>query len=308
MKYTILIVIFLISISSFSLASVNYGPDGRKIYTHLCDQLSHQNPEYQECLIERDYFSQFEPNAVNHFHTDFICKNHNPNSEKIHHFMIILGKIITKSWFNPSLATPLIHQILVQNHNYIKNLDQKCFIQDVLNLYFGKKPQLSTLNFSEIYQTIQEHKLQSRSNNYTEYEEFYSPINNLLSTPRSEDGIGKYLFATADWEQTKLFLAKKPYLALRVLKAWDTHWQEFATIENTAPELKFHDPALSINKQKLHLTLDLRDQKFENIDQTITFSLNQDGSRSLSSCKKEKQKIWIHNCDNPSIQIKTLLK
>ena len=90
-------------------------------------------------------------------------------------------------------------------------------------------------------------------------------------------------------------MVSENYRALRILKALDTHWQEFAQI--SAKDLlliDFPDQALSITNKKLRLSLNILSSS-QQTDQKkfaiATFELQKDRSRKLVSCSPRSPKI-----------------
>lgn len=106
-----------------------------------------------------------------------------------------------------------------------------------------------------------------------------------------EFAVGDFLLGVIKQSDQK----DSPYRALRILKAWDTHWQEFAQI--SAKDLSlidFPDRALLIKNKKLRLSLTLlipSQQTDKKKFAIATFELQKDHSRKLVSCSSKSPKI-----------------
>ena len=79
------------------------------------------------------------------------------------------------------------------------------------------------------------------------------------------------------------------FFKILVLKAWDTHWQDFADIKVNA---NFTDElALSFENHRLGLTIPvLKNKEKENERLTAQFQMQRDWVRKLAGCFEEKFK------------------
>ena len=304
MKQLTFFSLFVISfLTSFSFAGLEYWPDGRAVYTHLCDEIDKKDEDYADCLLERDYFAQFEPLGWQGFERDSQCYEKEA-SENLTPLLSWISNLAKFPYFSQPSSLPHMFQFLLVIYHTTDDLTLKCALGWLFQDYFWSGPRSSKITFAAINQALTQYPLYARPESYTSNDVFYSPLVmlNILSN-RHQTGIWPYLFSWA--------MGPENYRALRILKAWDTHWQEFAKI--SAKDLSlidFPDQALSITNKKLRLSLNLlpssqqTDQKKFAI---ATFELQKDRSRKLVSCSPKSPKIWSWFCADQQISIRTLL-
>ena len=305
--YAFLFLFYVFSLTSFSSAALEYWPDGRAVYTHLCDEIDKKDEVYADCLLERDYFAQFEPLGWQSFEMDSQCYEKEA-SENLTPLLSWISNLAKFPYFSQPSSLPHMFQFLLVIYHTTDDLTLKCALGWLFQDYFWSGPRSSKITVADINNAVTQYSLYARPEGYTPYEVFYSPLAtpNILSN-RHQTGIWPYLFSWAMDSET--------YHALRILKAWDTHWQEFAKI--SAKDLSlidFPDQALSIKNKKLILSLTLMPP--QQIDQPkterepsaiATFELQKDRSRTLISCMKKSPKIWSSFCTDQQISIRTLL-
>lgn len=172
-------------------------------------------------------------------------------------------------------------------------------------LFNRHKAKYSILSFAQLRQHIQKYPLYQRilDREFVEHSNVIRFTANILN----EFAVGDFLLGAIKQSDQK----DSPYRALRILKAWDTHWQEFAQI--SAKDLSlidFPDRALLIKNKKLRLSLTLL-MPFQQTDKKkfaiATFELQKDHSRKLVSCSSKSPKIWSWFCIDQQISIRTLL-
>ena len=172
-------------------------------------------------------------------------------------------------------------------------------------LFNRHKAKYSILSFDQVRQHIQKYPLYQRilDREFVEHSNVIRFTANILD----EFAVGDFLLGVIKQSDQK----DSPYCALRILKAWDTHWQEFAQI--SAKDLSlidFPDRALLIKNKKLRLSLTLlipSQQTDKKKFAIATFELQKDHSRKLVSCSSKSPKIWSWFCIDQQISIRTLL-
>lgn len=172
-------------------------------------------------------------------------------------------------------------------------------------LFNRHKAKYSILSFAQLRQHIQKYPLYQRilDREFVEHSNVIRFTANILN----EFAVGDFLLGAIKQSDQK----DSPYRALRILKAWDTHWQEFAQI--SAKDLSlidFPDRALLIKNKKLRLSLTLlmpSQQTDKKKFAIATFELQKDHSRKLVSCSSKSPKIWSWFCIDQQISIRTLL-
>lgn len=311
MKYLILLFLFCVfSLTSFSSAALEYWPNGRAVYTHLCDWKDKKDENYADCLLTRDYFSQFEPLGWQSFKMDPQCYEKSaPEKYPLDLLLSWISNLVKNPYFSQPSSLDRIFQFLLATYHNTQDLALKCTLGGLFQEYFWSGPRSSKITVADINKAVTQYSLYARPEGYTPYEVFYSPLAtpNILSD-RHQVGIGSYLFSSA--------LQSNRYRALRILKAWDTHWQEFAKISAKDISLiDFSNQALSIKNKKLLLSLTLL-MPPQQIEQSktewepsaiATFELQKDRSRTLVSCMKKSPKIWSSFCADQQISVRTLL-
>lgn len=303
MKQLTFFSLFVISfLTSFSFAGLEYWPDGRAVYTHLCDEIDKKDEVYADCLLERDYFAQFEPLGWQGFKMDSQCYEKEA-SENLTPLLSWISNLAKFAYFSQPSSLDRIFQFLLATYHNTQDLALKCTLGGLFQEYFWSGPRSSKITVADINKAVTQYSLYARPEGYTPYEVFYSPLAtpNILSD-RHQIGIGSYLFSSA--------LQSNRYRALRILKAWDTHWQEFAKI--SAKDLSlidFPNQALSIHNKKLRLSLNILNpsQNEPKTSVIATFELQKDRSRTLLSCSPKSPKIWSWFCADQQISIRTLL-
>lgn len=304
MKYLILLFLFYVfSLTSFSSAALEYWPDGRAVYTHLCDEIDKKDEVYADCLLERDYFAQFEPLGWQSFEMDSQCYEKEA-SENLTPLLSWISNLAKFPYFSQPSSLPHMFQFLLVIYHTTDDLTLKCALGWLFQDYFWSGPRSSKITVADINKAVTQYPLYVRPEDYTPYEVFYSPLAtpNILSN-RHQTGIWPYLFSWA--------MVSENYRALRILKAWDTHWQEFAQISaKDILLIDFPDQALSITNKKLRLSLNILSSS-QQTDQKkfaiATFELQKDRSRKLVSCSPKSPKIWSWFCADQQISIRTLL-
>ena len=301
--YAFLFLFCVFSLTSFSSAALEYWPDGRAVYTHLCDEIDKKDEGYADCLLERDYFAQFEPLGWQSFEMDSQCYEKEA-SENLTPLLSWISNLAKFPYFSQPSSLPHMFQFLLVIYHTTDDLTLKCALGWLFQDYFWSGPRSSKITVADINKAVTQYPLYVRPEDYTPYEVFYSPLAtpNILSN-RHQTGIWPYLFSWA--------MVSENYRALRILKAWDTHWQEFAQI--SAKDLlliDFPDQALSITNKKLRLSLNILSSS-QQTDQKkfaiATFELQKDRSRKLVSCSPKSPKIWSWFCADQQISIRTLL-
>lgn len=301
--YAFLFLFCVFSLTSFSSAALEYWPDGRAVYTHLCDEIDKKDEVYADCLLERDYFAQFEPLGWQSFEMDSQCYEKEA-SENLAPLLSWISNLAKFPYFSQPSSLPHMFQFLLVIYHTTDDLTLKCALGWLFQDYFWSGPRSSKITVADINKAVTQYPLYVRPEDYTPYEVFYSPLAtpNILSN-RHQTGIWPYLFSWA--------MVSENYRALRILKAWDTHWQEFAQISaKDILLIDFPDQALSITNKKLRLSLNILSSS-QQTDQKkfaiATFELQKDRSRKLVSCSPKSPKIWSWFCADQQISIRTLL-
>lgn len=179
------------------------------------------------------------------------------------------------------------------------------------DLFNRHKARYSSYSFKQVLQHIQKYPLYQRMFD-REFAE-HSSIIHFNPYILQEYAIWDFLMGVISSFQDY----SDHYRGLRVLKAWDTHWQEFAQIKSPKLNLiTFPETALMLKNKSLYLTFNLHfpnereddDHRERLLLATLTFSLQKDHSRKLYSCSLKDPKIRSQLCKNPNIQITTILK
>ena len=172
-------------------------------------------------------------------------------------------------------------------------------------LFNRHKAKYSIFSFAQVRQHIQKYPLYQRilDREFVEHSNVIRFTANILD----EFAVGDFLLGVIKQSDQK----DPSYRALRILKAWDTHWQEFTLI--SAKDLSlidFPDQALSITNKKLRLSLNILSSS-QQTDQKkfaiATFELQKDRSRKFVFCSPKSLKIWSWFCADQQISIRTLL-
>lgn len=186
------------------------------------------------------------------------------------------------------------------------------------DLFNRHKATYSTLQFSDIRNNVEKNTIYQRrlDRDFAEH----SNIIRFNANIKEEFAVGNYLFwviepgFTIFWNQELGYQSKENYRGVWIIKAWDTHWQEFAELKSKNIDLiTYPDIPLTIKDKKLELTLNLLNpKKWKNsweefIDAKITFQLQKDASRRVVSCILENSEIWRKICDNLQILVTTKL-
>lgn len=272
MKFRFWILLFsLVSLSSFSIA------------------FNEPTPTQQEFEASEKKFSKFTKDFPLRYTT--YSDQAKPQIQKRQKFFFILFKSGLELAKDKENYLKYIFSFV--DHPYHRENTIPAFV--FFDLFNRHGPVFSEISFEKVLAELKNNQILQRYS--WEFNE-HSDIIHMNTQTFSEFAIGDYLFGFVRGLEDS-------YQALRILKAWDTHRQEFAQIQSDQDLMA----TLAIKNKKLQIQLTTED--FEDslyVGPNLTFQLNQDRSRSLISCTEKNKKTWISTCDNPKISITTTLK
>ena len=292
MKYFIVLVILLIPVSFW--------------YTY--DNFAKRDQDFQKSQAEIDLQYEKEAKIFEKFTLDFprrfvdLAHNDNPLATNFYQKLTLnFIKYTLPLLRNKTDYLNFFYAFVDYPHRFDHNDLSHYIFSELFNRH---KAKYSSFSFTQVWQNIQNHPLYQRllDREFVEH----SNVIRFTADILDEFAVGNFLFGVIKQsDQTDA-----PYRALRILKAWDTHWQEFAQI--SAKDLSlidFSNQALSIHNKKLRLSLNILNpsQNEPKTSVIATFELQKDRSRTLLSCSPKSPKIWSWFCADQQISIRTLL-
>lgn len=170
----------------------------------------------------------------------------------------------------------------------------------VLRYHIGEQYISSEIIFLEILSTLQKEKNgTTRGIQFSNFDENYPLLDHPYMRVSSEYALGDYLFGIANSPTSTWVFSFPSFDGIVVLKAWDTHRQEFARIYDPQfPERNYHyDRMMKIEDGKIVLSVYTDHPSIISDWDTFlvyTFILQQDTTRKLSECW-EAEKIAGEN-------------
>ena len=293
MKYFIVLVILLISVSSW--------------YTY--DNFAKRDQDLQNSQAEIDLqyekeakiFSKFTLDFPRRF-VDFVYDDTTLALQFYQKFTFNLIKYTLPFAKNKTDYLNFFYAFVDYPHRFDHNDLSHYVFSELFNRH---KAKYSIFSFAQVRQHIQKYPLYQRilDREFVEHSNVIRFTANILD----EFAVGDFLLGVIKQSDQK----ESSYRALRILKAWDTHWQEFAQIlAKDLSLIDFPDQALSITNKKLRLSLNILSSS-QQTDQKkfaiATFELQKDRSRKFVSCSQKSLKIWSWFCADQQISIRTLL-
>lgn len=185
----------------------------------------------------------------------------------------------------------------------------------------GISPKMSSISLWEVKATLKKgKKLIKRTVQFSDLNENYTPINYHYASIHQMYHIGEYAFGLMEGYDYFDKDKDSEFFKLLILKAGDTHRQDFADIQVKSDSL--YEVRLIFEKQKLSLFFPIRQNKQKETERlTPQFQFQQDWSRKLVGCFQEKfnavlatsdqliskKKLPLKNCENLPIRIATIL-
>lgn len=202
------------------------------------------------------------------------------------------------------------------------NIKVRAVCKELYLDYVWISPKLSKISINDIINLLKSAKqITKRWYQYSDFFEIYSPINHPYSVPNQMYMIWDYAFWLRSAYNTKSDTID--YNGILIMKAWDTHWQEFAKIFLTENSIALSEEfRLWIKNYKLNLYIPIREPNTkENNRLTSQYELQNDWSWKLVWCLNEtyknnnpyewitQKKINITKCQNLShvIGVETVL-
>lgn len=168
------------------------------------------------------------------------------------------------------------------NNNLEARIVCKHFSYDLI----WKEPKITAITLSDLNTTFKKEKeLIQRTIHYNELNENYTPITAYYAWVNTMYRIGDYAFWTINTYDYFDDKKKIDSFKILVLKAGDTHWQEFAKIKGN--DNNRYEATLSFENHKLNLNIPIF-QKKEQERLTAQFQLQRDWKRNLVDCFEEK--------------------
>ena len=201
-----------------------------------------------------------------------------------------LSAQIYEQSLNKIQTTKMLSSLFKSCSENNKNLEARIVCKYFLYDLIWKEPKITPISLSDITPAFKkEKKLIQRSVQFSDLNEHYTPINYHYATIRKMYRIGDFAFWLMDSYDYFDKDSDTDFFKILVLKAWDTHWQDFADIKVNA---NFTDElALSFENHKLGLTIPvLKNKEKENERLTAQFQMQRDWVRKLAGCFEEKFK------------------
>ncbi len=222
---------------------------------------------------------------------------------------------------NKIQATKMLSSFFKSCSENNKHLEARIVCKYFAHDLIWKEPKITSISLSDIIATFQkEKKLIQRSIQFSELNENYTPINYYYATIRKMYRIGNFAFWLMDSYDYFDKDSDADFFKVLVLKAGDTHWQDFADIKANASFI--NESSLSFEKHKLNLFVPvLQNKEKENERLTAQFQFQKNWSRKLVGCFEEKfnttyvspddliskKKVPLKSCEALNINISTTL-
>ena len=222
---------------------------------------------------------------------------------------------------NKIQATKMLSSLFKGCSENNKNLKARIVCKYFLYDLIWKEPKITPISLSDITTAFQkEKKLIQRSVQFSDLNENYTPINYHYATIRKMYRIGGFAFWLMDSYDYFDKDSDTDFFKILVLKAWDTHWQDFADIKANISLID--ESTLSFEKHTLNLFIPVVNNKEkENERLTAQFQMQRDWLRKLVGCFEEKfkgtqaatedlisrKKLPLKSCEILGIEVKTTL-
>jgi hypothetical protein len=262
---------------------------------------------------------------LSHYPSNYYFKNNEEwNSEswevmKLHDLVLNLSSKIYKNSKNKSSTLNMLSLLFKSCSEKWKNNKIKAICQYFSYDLIGRNPKLSKVELSDILKTLKDNKkLIKRTANRSDFDENYTPINYHYSVIRSMYMIWDYALWIMDWydffkqDSTDSLI---DWMRIMVLKAWDTHRQDFAEIDLQKYPLDYPlwDIELTFDWKNLYLNFQREYWSEDNIYYQWLlewrYKFNEDWTRKLYQCnmitwprygedsEKKKEKQSLSKCE-----------
>lgn len=222
---------------------------------------------------------------------------------------------------NKIQATKMLSSLFKSCSENNKHLEARIVCKYFAHDLIWKDPKITPIRLSDITTAFQkEKKLIQRSPRFSDLNENYTPITAYYAWVNNMYRIGDYAFWTINTYDYFDGKKKIDSFKILVLKAGDTHWQEFAKIKGNNNDR--YESSLSFEKHKLNLFVPvLQNKEKENERLTAQFQFQKNWSRKLVGCFEEKfnttyvspddliskKKVPLKSCEALNINISTTL-
>lgn len=164
--------------------------------------------------------------------------------------------------------------------------------RNILDSYLWRKYIVSKITLLDIKKEIEIKDWIYRWIEYSDLDENFPLVDHFYFTVRSEVWVGDYLFwiwdAFKPWDTDEY--QRLTFDGIAILKAWDTHWQKFITIdiwEDVKYNINYYPRAISIKNGEIYVLIIKKDEV--NWFLAYDFQLQQNG---------ERNKIWCYSIKN----------
>ncbi|RKW24621.1 hypothetical protein D8B45_01985 [Candidatus Gracilibacteria bacterium] len=222
---------------------------------------------------------------------------------------------------NKIQATKMLSSLFKTCSENNKNLEARIVCKYFAYDLIGKEPKITPISLSDITPAFKKEKnLIQRSVQFSDLNEHYTPINYHYASIRTMYHLGDFAFGLMDSYNYFDNDSDTDFFKLLVLKAGDSHWQDFANIKANISLIG--ESTLSFEKHTLNLFIPVVNNKEkENERLTAQFQMQRDGVRKLVGCFEEKfnaiqassedrisrKKLPLKSCQTLGIEVKTTL-
>lgn len=230
-----------------------------------CTQFVYDHEEYKACKEERGYFSRFSlPFAKQEpFFNPWVNKE--PTTLQLYDTLSSLLKKISEYSSDKNQMLQVLENIFTTCAEQKGVYAEMC--QYFREAFIGTAPRQSSLTLSELLRAF---ATSSRGIKRTGLLGDFIQHYPLLRYPHAaiqqivggEYGIGEYLFGLAYASTDTNPSGELDYWGIRILRAGDTHWQEFAVLDtqNLDDEYTINRLALDLKKKRLFTEFEILSQ------------------------------------------------
>ena len=314
--------IFYFSLFSCVLWSFSF------FYTNALDACQYDDKNYnQNCLQELNYFSQFVELASPRQETPIERSKGNQAQTADEKLSDTLRDVL------PKIYTPLKtkEKTLKTLSSLFLNCSESGKTESIKRVckYFssyiiGKEVKQSKITLDDITSLIRKHSIGiPRTIEWSDFDENFMPLDygrgGITIAENSELWVGKFLFWLGFAYHGHDNLVEELWEGVLVLKAGDTHWQEFARLYFADKRNYSTNKRLTLLNHKLNYFIPTVTEK-ENHYFTPQYELQKNGSWKLKACFEEEnfcpkneecrlqqKKLLLMQCENLWIMLTTTL-
>ena len=189
---------------------------------------------------------------------------------------------------NKIQATKMLSSLFKGCSENNKNLEARIVCKYFAYDLIWKEPKITPISLSDITPAFKKEKnLIQRSVQFSDLNEHYTPINYHYASIRTMYHLGDFAFWLMDSYNYFDNDSDTDFFKLLVLKAGDSHWQDFANIKANISLIG--ESTLSFEKHTLNLFIPVVNNKEkENERLTAQFQMQRDWVRKLVGCFEEK--------------------